>query len=603
MRTKDMEKKYKRKRIGAAIASAVVFVIYALLLELSQNTVAGWVMAVIATVIFVFFYNRFFVRKKLFVRLVSWAALFLLFFIIYKVSYPPYALVPAVRGKSAGTTGVISIAQGDLTGVYDGTGEVEVYTGIPYAAAPVGSLRWREPQPAGGWDGVRACDHFAPRFLQTENSTLWDSLVMLVIYNHFNWFDLHDNYRETMSEDALYVNIWKPAGYVSGRPVLFFIHGGSLQRGTPSYDQYNGEAYAKRGIVFVDFAYRLNVFGYFADEALAAESKNGTTGDYGLLDQIAALRWVHDNIEAFGGDPDNITIAGESAGSSSVNAICVSPLAKGLFRRAIGESSGIAVNRPYHTFRSYEDALGLKQAVYDAAGVSDIEGLRNTDTATLIAAGESYDSMTVDGYAIPEQPALIYQRGENNEEALLNGYNSTEADVFTILGTTVSTEEDYENILREKLGSAAAEELAVLYPAGPAPKKQYNNVIGAAWFAYSHNTWSRYMAAEGRPVFEYRFTRENKGLSTNHAGELPYFYGNLHTQPQNYDERDYELSDTIMDYIVNFATNGDPNGDGLPVWQDFSEDETMLLELGDTVEMKTDPYLALYEVLDRSQGR
>ena len=595
--------KNRRIRIGAVIIYIIVLVLYAFLIELSQNTVAGWIAATVVFVLFAFFYHRFLSEKKWFLRLGAWLGLLLVLFCIYKISYPPYALAPAVMGKSMGETDVITIAQGDLTGVYDATGNVEVYTGIPYAKPPVGELRWREPQAADGWDGVRTCDHFAPRFLQMENSTLWDSLVMLVIYNHFNWFDLHDNYRETMSEDALYVNVWKPAGDVSDCPVLFFIHGGSLQRGTPAYDQYNGEAFAKRGIVFVDFAYRLNIFGYFADEALAAESENGTTGNYGLLDQIAALRWVHDNISAFGGDPDNITIAGESAGSSSVNAICVSSLAKGLFRRAIGESSGIAVNRPYHTFRSYEEQLKLKQAVYDAAGVSDIKGLRNTDAKTLISASGSYDSMTVDGYAIPEQPALIYQRGENNEEALLNGYNATEADVFTILGTTVRSSEDYSNILREKLGAAAAEELAVLYPAGSSPKKQYNIVVGAAWFAYSHNTWSRYMAAEGRPVYEYIFTRENPGLSTNHAGELPYFYGNLHTQPQNYDEWDYALSDTIMDYIVNFVTSGDPNGDGLPVWQDFGADETKILELGDTVEMINDPYLEIYEILDRSQGR
>ncbi len=173
--------------------------------------------------------------------------------------------------------------------------------------------------------------------MQSENSTLWNSLVSLVIYNHFNWFDPGDNYREDMSEDALYVNIWKPEGDVSDCPVLYFIHGGSLQTGQPSYDQYNGEAYARRGIVFVDFGYRLNVFGYFSDEDLISESPNGTTGNYGLLDQIKALEWVNDNISAFGGDPGNITIAGESAGSSSVNAICISPLAKGLFRRAIGE--------------------------------------------------------------------------------------------------------------------------------------------------------------------------------------------------------------------------------------------------------------------------
>ncbi|MCR4761986.1 MAG: carboxylesterase family protein [Lachnospiraceae bacterium] len=578
----------------------IVAVVYALLLELSLNTWVGWAAFAAAMILFPVFYMRVAAEKSLLLRLGAWIVLFGILFVVYRISYPPYALVPAVRGKNPEPTGVVTVAQGDLTGVYDESRAVEVYTGIPYAKPPVGELRWKEPQQAEGWDGVRVCDHFAPRFMQGENSTLWDSLVMLVIYNHFNWFNPNDNYRETMSEDALYVNIWKPAGDVTDCPVLFFIHGGSLQTGTPSYDQYNGEAYAKRGIVYVDFAYRLNIFGYYADETLAAESPHDTTGNYGLLDQIAALQWVHDNIGAFGGDPDNITIAGESAGSSSVNALCVSPLAKGLFRRAIGESSGIAVNHPYHTFRPLEDALEMKQQVYDITGVSDIDALRAIDAATLVNARGAYNSMTVDGYAIPEQPAAVYQKGENNEEALLNGYNEAEADVFTILGTKV-TPGNYEDILREKLGDTAAEGLAALYPAGDAPKKQYNTVVGAAWFAYSHHVWSRYMAREGRPAWLYRFTRRNRGLSTNHAGELPYFYGNLQTQPQNYEAYDYELSETIMDYIENFVRYGNPNGDGLPVWQDFSEDETLLLELGDSVEMTVDPYPALYEILDRAQ--
>jgi para-nitrobenzyl esterase len=275
-------------------------------------------------------------------------------------------------------------------------------------------------------------------------------------------------------------------------------------------------------------------------------------------------------------------------------------LAKGLFRRAIAESSGIVANHPYHSFRTYEEALSLKQAVYDAVGVSSIEELRNTDAADLLRVSTVYDSMTVDGYAIPEQPARIYEKGENNEEALLSGFNAREADAFTILGTRI-TAKNYEDTLRDKLGSAA-EEAVQLYPPGDHPKDQYNKVIGAAWFGYSHYVWSRYLCAEGRPVYEYWFTRENKGLSSFHAGELPYFYGNLHTQPQNYNAGDYKLSETAMDYIENYVRTGDPNGDGLPVWQAYSQEESLVLELGNTVAMVRDPYLKLYSILDRAQA-
>ncbi|MCR4895609.1 MAG: carboxylesterase family protein [Lachnospiraceae bacterium] len=584
---------------GFIILYVIVTVLYGLLLELSLNTVPGWILFGILMTAFFIFRMKVLDNLGILPRLGAWCVLFVALFLIFKITYPPYALVPAVREKNPEATGVVTVAQGDLTGVYNGDRSVEVYAGIPYAKPPVGNLRWKEPQAPDSWSGVRVCDHFAPRFMQNENSTLWDNLVMLVIYNEFEWFDPSNNYREELSEDALYVNVWKPAGDISDCPVIFFVHGGSLQTGTPSYDQYNGEAFAKRGIVFVDFGYRLNVFGYFADEALAAESPNGTTGNYGLLDQIAALQWVHDNIAAFGGDPDNITIAGESAGSSSVGALCVSPLTEGLFRRAIAESSGICVNTPYHTFRAYDEALEMKQKVYDMFGAKSVEDLRSLPARELVKAVGAYNSMTVDGYAITEQPAETYRKGENHEEALLNGYNATEADVFTILGTKV-TKENYKEILEGEIGEATEDVLA-LYPGTSHPKDDYNAVMSAAWFAYSHYTWSRLMAAEGRPVYHYWFTRTNKGLSANHAGEMPYFYGNLDTQPQNYTPWDHELSETIMDYIENFARIGNPNGDGLPAWPDFSEDPTQVLEFGDHIGLTTNVYLDVYHALDKAQ--
>ena len=592
----------KRKRKGKAfiILFLIVLAILLLVFEFSKNTLWGWGLLLAAAVVFLILHQKVLKEKKGLIRFLSFAVFLALSFLIYRVSYPPYQRIPAVDVKDPVVTGVVTVSEGDLTGVFNEDQSVEVYAGIPYAKPPVGELRWREPEDPDPWEGVRSCDHFAPKFMQAEKSTLWDSLVDLVIYNNFSWFDPSDNYREAMSEDALYVNIWKPAGEVTDCPVLFYVHGGSLQSGSPSYSQYNGEAYAKRGIVFVDFAYRLNVFGYFSDESLATESENGTTGNYGLLDQIRALSWVHDNIAAFGGDPSNITIAGESAGSSSVNALCVSPLAKGLFRRAIGESSGIAVNKPYHTFRPIEDALEMKTEVYDMFGAGSLADLRDLDAKTLVKAVGEYNSMTVDGYAIPDQPAEIYRRGENNEEALLSGYNGSEAYVFTIMGTKV-TKENYLEMLTEHFEDSA-EEIAVLYPAGEQPKDQYNTVMGAAWFAYSHYTWSRLLAAEGRPVYEYCFSRKNKGLSDNHAGELPYFYGNLDTMPQNYTDWDYTLSDTIMDYIENFVRTGDPNGAGLPTWEDFSAAPTKVLRFQDEIAMTEDPYLPLYEILDESQG-
>ena len=257
----------------------------------------------------------------------------------------------------------------------------------------------------------------------------------------------------------------------------------------------------------------------------------------------------------------------------------------------------------------------MKQEAFDAMGVSSMEELRALPAEKLVEAAGHYNSMTVDGYAITEQPYLTYEKGENNEEALLSGFNAHEADVFTILGTEVN-EENYSEILKSQFGDYADEVEEVLPEVGKAVLEvekanniftgngfQYNIAMSAAWFAYSHYNWSRYMAAEGRPAYEYYFTKENRSLSTNHAGEIPYFYGNLGTDPQNYKQSDYDLSDTIMSYIVNYAKTGNPNGAGLPGWPLFADDETLVLEFGEEVKMTTDPYLALYEVFDRQQGR
>ena len=591
-----------KTKVSFIVVFVLVALVYLVLLELSKNVVAGWLGAVVVLCGFFLLHQKLLVDKSWILRLLGWIMLFLLLFGIYKLSYPPYKTVPAVTYKNPVSTDVVSVEQGDLTGVYNEDQSVEVYTGIPYAAPPVGDLRFKETQPAESWEGVKVCDHFAPMSMQSESSTLWNSLVGAYIYNNLKLFDFSDNYREAMSEDSLYLNIWKPAGDISDCPVIVFIHGGSLQTGQSSYDQYRGETYAKKGIVFVSITYRLNIFGYYADEDLIAESPNNTTGNYGLLDQIEALKWVNANIASFGGDVNNITIAGESAGASSVNALCVSPLAKGLFKKAVAESSGIVAHTPYHTFRSLKEALEMKKEAFATLGVSSVEEMRALDAKTLVGAAGQYNSMTVDGYAITKQPYLTYEAGENNEEALINGFNAHEADVFTILGTKV-TEENYEEILRSYFGDST-EKIMELYPAtaGDGAKSQYNAVMSASWFAYSHYTWSRYLAAQNKPVYEYYFTKENKGLSTNHAGELPYFYGCLETQPQNYTDSDYALSETITDYIANFAKTGDPNGEGLPTWPTYEEMPNRVLELGETVEMTEDPFLDLYQVIDEAQG-
>ncbi|MBQ6465646.1 MAG: carboxylesterase family protein [Oscillospiraceae bacterium] len=583
-------------KAGAWAALAVIALLFGALLVLSKSTVWGWVLALLLLASFAMLYGRV---ERGWLRTACWLGLLILFALTLKLGEAPYRAIPAVSAKDPAVTEIVQVSQGKLTGVYNEDGSVEVYAGIPYAKPPVGELRWREPQEPESWEGVRACDTFAPMSMQQRNPAIVDSLTTIVAFHNFR-YDPFKSFREPVSEDSLYLNIWKPAGEVKDAPVLFFIHGGSLQTGQPSYGEYNGESLAKQGVIVVNFGYRLNIFGYFASEELAAESPNGTTGNYGLLDQIAALRWVHENIAAFGGDADNITIAGESAGASSVGALCVSPLAKGLFRRAVAESSGITPVKPYHTFRAYDDALELGRKVLAEQGAANVQALRAIPAEKLLSSADPYNAMTVDGYAITEQPYLTYERGENNEEALLNGFNSHEADLFNFF-LKVSTG-NYDETLRA-IFAGHTDEVEALYPAATdaEAKANVNTILSAAWFAYSHYDWSRCMTAQGKPVYEYCFTRANGGLSNNHGGEMPYVFGNLGTQPYNYAPEDWTLSERMQRYWVNFARTGDPNGEGLPYWPTYAESPGRPLKLDAKIEPVEDPYLKLYEIIDLRQ--
>ena len=595
-----------------------ISIIYLVLLELSKNTIPGWFLAILVTA------GYFLIRRrsgqlatsqdrprnrlKAFLMFAVWL---LLLGANYRLTQPPVRQVPVSSEGHPEVTDVVSISQGDLTGVYNEDHTARTYAGIPYAAPPVGDLRWKEPQAPEAWEGVRACDTFAPMAMQEQGSELMSSLYRLLGYHDYR-ISLKDNYREAMSEDCLYLNVYAPADTgTEPLPVLFFIHGGSLMTGQSYHSEYRGETLAAQGIIVVNFAYRLGAFGYYAHEDLAAESPDGTTGNYGLLDQIAALKWVHDNITAFGGDPDNITIAGESAGSSSVNALCVSPLTKGLFRRAIAESSGITPIQPYHTFRQMEDALQMGHDMMDEFKAESLEDMRAVPADQLVNTRYANSAMTIDGYAITEMPYLTYEKGQNHEEALISGFNAKEADAF-MLGTK-ATAENYEELLRPVFGDYAAEAAALvpadaitrdqkfIIDAGGDAKGSLNHLYSAAWFAYSHECWNRLLTAQQKPVYGYYFTKTNDSLSNYHAGEMPYAYGNLWRHPGLYDASDEALSEIMQSYWLNFVKTGDPNGEGLPEWKRWNAADRDLLKLDEEVRMISDPYEEIYTILDQYQ--
>ena len=334
----------------------VVFLLMMAVVELNKNTIAGFILTIIITCLFFYIHSFVLKNKNKGIKFLSWIGWFALFALVIAITWPPVRAIKAVDYDNPVQTDIVRTQNGDVQGVVTEDGEVEIYAGIPYAKPPVGELRWKEPQDPDNWDGVLQADTFAPMSMQKTNLPIYDSLSHIIGFHDYE-ITLDDNYIAPVSEDSLYLNIWKPAGDVSDLPVVVYVHGGSLQTGQPWYSDYSGQGLARQDVIVVNMGYRLGVFGFLAEEELAAESANGTTGNYGILDQIKALQWVNDNIEAFGGNPDNITLAGESAGAASVSALCVSPLAKGLFTRAVLESSTVASVEPPHSFRSYEDAL------------------------------------------------------------------------------------------------------------------------------------------------------------------------------------------------------------------------------------------------------
>ncbi len=496
-------------------------------------------------------------------------------------------------------TDSVTTQYGEIRGTYSTDGMVEIYAGVPYAAPPVGDLRWKEPQDPEKWEGVKDTVTFAPVCMQSRNSPF-----IQYLYNSIGRHD-PDGDREDkapMSEDCLYLNIWKPAEQQDKLPVLVYVHGGSLMGGSSIFEGYDGESNARQGIIQVNIAYRCGVFGYMALDELAQESPNGTTGNYGLLDQIKALKWVHDNIAQFGGDPDNITIAGESAGSSSISALCCSPLTEGLFRRAIGESSSVVVNVPPHTFRSMDKALETGNNIKREFKADSLEELRNIPATKLLKTKYRNDSMTVDGYALTEYPWDTYQKKANHEEALLNGFNKEEAYAFTVFLKV--NKRNYRDRINAVMGEFT-DEVCELYPAtaGRSPKDQYNHVFTARTFAYEHYTWSKAACANGIPVWEYYFTKNNGGIGSYHSGEIPYAYGNIPRKNKNYNYTDYQTEYLMQSYWLNFIKTGNPNGGDLPKWQQYDPGKANVLEIGTDAHMREDPYILLYKVFDKEQNK
>ena len=584
-------------RIVSGFFTALALCLMLAVLELNKNTVIGWVLTLTTAACYLLLRHK--ARGKGPLRFLCAAGWLACFAGILFLTWPPVKRVPAVEGKTGGPTEIVRLRDGDVRGVRTADGAVEIFAGIPYAAPPEGDLRWREPADPEPWEGVLEADSFAPMSMQPVNLPIHDSLVQIIGYHDYK-ISLRDNFRAPVSEDALYVNVWKPKGDAVGLPVLVYVHGGSLQTGQPWYGDYSGEGLARKGVIVVNMGYRLGVFGYLALEELAAESEHGTTGNYGLLDQIKALEWVRDNIAAFGGDPGNVTLAGESAGAASVSALCTSPLASGLFRRVILESSTLASVKPPHSFRLFDEALVSGRELMERHGVSTAAELRALSAESLVDEAYTQHHITVDGYALTETPYESHRRGVFNAEAILHGYNLHESGAFLVFDhTDIPT---FESRVKDYFGEYA-DEVFALYPVSTDKEadEAWREIWGAVFFDYPHYCLNRLAVENGIPVWEYLFSKENGRLGSWHSGEEVYFYGNVPEKSRVYTVSDRILCDIASECFAAFAREGTPHR----LWEQNLTSEDLMEFSGKNAggaKMTKEWKLPLYEILDRMDG-
>ncbi|MBO9620426.1 MAG: carboxylesterase family protein [Niabella sp.] len=455
----------------------------------------------------------------------------------------------------------VQVQNGMLEGFTDAKTGLNLFLGVPFAQPPTGPLRWKAPQPLQNWNGIRSAKKFGPRPVQTN-------VFGDMIYRS-----------DSMSEDCLYLNIWAPANKGKKLPVLVYFYGGGFVAGESSEPRYDGAAMAQKGIIAITVNYRLNIFGFFAHPELSKEASYKASGNYGLLDQQAALKWVHDNIAAFGGDPRKVTIAGESAGSISVSAQMASPLSKGLFSGAIGES-GAAI---YPTLAPVplDSAERIGQAFAAKNGLHSLSELRNLSTEALFSLYNTSKRfgfpLVLDGYFLPQTLPQLFEQHRQSMVSLLVGWNSAESGEAGFLRGRQPTEENFIAIVKENFPTDYEKVLA-MYPHKTETEIRQSaaNIASDRFIVFS--TWKWFdlqLKNSNQKIYRYLFSKitpnnlppDKQPIGAAHATEIPYCMGNLYLLPKiNWTPDDYKASATMFNYFANFIIKGDPNGAGLPEW-------------------------------------
>ncbi len=463
---------------------------------------------------------------------------------------------------SAAISDPIRIESGLISGSTSAESGVRAFKGIPYAAPPVGDLRWRPPQPPALWDGVRKAEQFGAVCMQNQGRGASGPAP---------------------SEDCLYLNVWTAAQSRSERrPVIVWSYGGGFYLGSGSQPNYDGEALARKGAVVVTYNYRLGVLGFFSHPELTKESGHHASGNYGLMDLVQALRWVQKNIAAFGGDPSRVTIDGESAGAILVAAATGSPEAKGLFKRAISQSGGfMGISIAKMTTLNQAEEAGKKLAA--EVGASNLTALRALPASDLLKFSQRA-GLVVDGWYIPEDLSSIFAGGKQNPVDILVGSNRDEGTFFVRPGS--STAQEYLAQTRERFGDLADGYLK-LHPAASDAEAETARLAGVRdEIGWHMRVWARMQTKIGNQAYLYYFTRVppsapgQPSRGATHTAEIRYMFNNLDDRTP-WTEVDRKLADMMSTYWVNFAATGDPNGKGLPAWPPYGGQHQQPMVLGD----------------------
>jgi para-nitrobenzyl esterase len=500
----------------------------------------------------------------------------------------------------------LELDAGSLGNSTESSPGIRVFKGVPFAAPPVGALRWREPQPVAKWDGVRDASKFGNVCIQPDGGARGNIAV--------------GPGSPPLSEDCLYLNVWTGArAATERRPVMVYFFGGAFSEGAGSIPLYDGDALARKGAVVVTMNYRLGPFGFFSHPALTAESPHKASGNYGLADMVASLRWVQSNIAAFGGDPSNVTVFGQSAGAMAIGALTSSPVTKGLFQRAIGQSGSWMGLGPSAAFGTRARAEERGKGLADAAGVTTAEQLRSMSAADVTAKlsggpGLGGAGMIVDGWIIPEDPSDVFAAGRQNPVDVLVGSNR---DDLSFGPPRPTTPEQFQQGAAPRWG-ALADQFLKLYPHATNEEAMKSQADSANDGAFWHmRLFADNQKKQGRQAWLFYFAQNppsragQPAFPAAHASELPYVFNNLGQAPLFPDPSDPALAaasapdrkvaDQMSSYWVNFARSGNPNGPGLPMWEEHrvgDSDRAMILDADPSSErLPAKARLELYDKL------